>query len=247
MSLHISAWTTWWRKSSSNINAVSDMKANQEYKNQALAALKGNWAPSIVATIILILLCVIYMGPYEWMYMQTLNGHVFSSPVLPAVSYFLFIFGTLLVFSPMNLGYEYAFKLLSSDSDAQVTGNMFRKGFKPYFRNVWGMFLMGLFVNLWALLLIIPGIVKAYAYSMTPYILVDYPELSANQAINLSKKMMRGHKFDLFYLHLSFLGWGVLSVFTLGIGLIWLMPYMMTAQAAFYQDVKNDYINKNIN
>lgn len=221
------------------------MRKNQDYKNQALAALKGNWAPSLVATIIIILACVIYMGPYEVMYMQALNGQVFSSPVFPAVSYFLFIFGVLLVYAPMNVGYTYAFKLLSSDSDAQVTGNMLRKGFKPYFRNVWGMFLMGLFVNLWALLLIVPGIIKAYAYAMTPYILVDNPELSANQAINLSKKMMKGHKFDLFYLQLSFLGWGVLSVFTLGIGLLWLMPYMMTAQAAFYQDVKNEHLSTN--
>lgn len=221
------------------------MRKNQEYKNQALAALKGNWAPSLVATIIIILACVIYMGPYEVMCMQALNGQVFSSPVFPAVSYFLFIFGVLLVYAPMNVGYTYAFKLLSSDSDAQVTGNMLRKGFKPYFRNVWGMFLMGLFVYLWALLLFVPGIIKAYAYAMTPYILVDNPDLSANQAINLSKKMMKGHKFDLFYLHLSFLGWGVLSVFTLGIGMLWLMPYMMTAQAAFYQDVKNEYLSTN--
>lgn len=221
------------------------MRKNQEYKNQALAALKGNWAPSLVATIILIMASVIYMGPYEVMYMQALNGQVFSSPVFPAVSYFLFIFGVLLVYAPMNVGYTYAFKLLSSDSDAQVTGNMLRKGFKPYFRNVWGMFLMGLFVYLWALLLFVPGIIKAYAYAMTPYILVDNPDLSANQAINLSKKMMKGHKFDLFYLHLGFLGWGVLSVFTLGIGMLWLMPYMMTAQAAFYQDVKNEYLSTN--
>ena len=221
------------------------MKTNQELKNSALAALKGNWAPSLVATIILIMASVIYMGPYEVMYMQALNGQVFSSPVFPAVSYFLFIFGVLLVYAPMNVGYTYAFKLLSSDSDAQVTGNMLRKGFKPYFRNVWGMFLMGLFVYLWALLLFVPGIIKAYAYAMTPYILVDNPDLSANQAINLSKKMMKGHKFDLFYLHLGFLGWGVLSVFTLGIGMLWLMPYMMTAQAAFYQDVKNEYLSTN--
>lgn len=221
------------------------MRKNQEYKNLALAALKGNWAPSIVATIIVILACMVFMGPYEVMYMMVLNGKVFASPVLPAISYGLFAFGVLLVFSPMNVGYTYAFKMLYSDSDGHVNGNMFRKGFKPYFRNVWGMFLMGLFVNLWALLLIVPGLIKAYAYALTPYILVDNPDLSANQAINLSKKMMKGHKFDLFYLHLGFLGWAILSVFTLCVGLVWVMPYMMTAQAAFYQDVKNEYLSTN--
>ena len=103
------------------------------------------------------------------------------------------------------------------------------------------MFLMNVFISLWSLLLIIPGFIKLYAYALTPYILIDNPEISANQAINLSQKMMKGHKFDLFFLHFSFIGWFFLSIFTFGIGLLWLLPYMMTAQAAFYQDVKKEY------
>ena len=100
---------------------------------------------------------------------------------------------------------------------------------------------MGIFIFLWSLLLIVPGIVKAYAYAMTPYILVERPELSVNEAIGLSRRMMKGRKFDLFYLHLSFIGWALLCILTLGIGFLWLYPYMMTAQAAFYCDVKADY------
>ena len=79
---------------------------------------------------------------------------------------------------------------------------------------------------------------------MTPFILVDNPELSANEAINLSKKMMKGHKFDLFWLELSFIGWILLGLLTLGIGYFWLMPYMYTSIAGFYQDVKADYESK---
>ena len=159
----------------------------------------------------------------------------------------MFAFGSLLVFSPMSVGYSYALYQLQSAGDQRVTGNTFRNGFRTYLRNVWGMFLMGLFVNLLSLLLIVPGFIKMYAYALTPYILIDHPELSANQAINLSKKMMKGHKFDLFFLHLSFIGWGIISIFTLCIGLIWLVPYMTTAQAAFYQEVKNEYISINNN
>ena len=103
------------------------------------------------------------------------------------------------------------------------------------------MLLMGIFVFLWTLLLIIPGIIKGFAYSLVPYILVDKPELSANEAINLSIKMMKGHKFDFFWLCLSFIGWILLAILTFGIGLFWLMPYMYTAYAAFYQDVKAEY------
>ena len=109
------------------------------------------------------------------------------------------------------------------------------------------MFLMYMFTFLWALLLFIPGIIKSLAYAMTPFIIKDYPELSANQAINLSMKMMKGRKFDLFWLTLSFLGWVLLCMLSLGIGLFWFMPYWQTTLAAFYQDVKHDYINNNTN
>ena len=94
-------------------------------------------------------------------------------------------------------------------------------------------------------LLIIPGIIKGLAYSMTPYILKDFPELSPNQAINLSIKMMKGHKFDYFWLNLSFIGWYILAMFTLAIGFVWVLPYVQTANAAFYQEVKNEYLTRN--
>lgn len=222
------------------------MKTNQEFKNAAQASLKGNWAPVLVATIIMISVIFIFMGPYSALSTLAVNGK--TVPVtFAAISYAMFAFGSLLVFSPMSVGYSYALYQLQSAGDQRVTGNTFRNGFRPYLRNVWGMFLMGLFVNLWSLLLIVPGFIKMYAYALTPYILIDHPELSANQAINLSKKMMKGHKFDLFFLHLSFIGWGIISIFTLCIGLIWLVPYMTTAQAAFYQEVKNEYISINNN
>ena len=216
------------------------MKSNQEFKNAALAALKGNWAPALVATIILVAVVYVFMGPYLVVNNFAVAGKAVSS-LMTTVSYALFAVGGIFLLSPMCVGYTYASYQLTAESDAGIISNMIGKGFKPYLRNVWGMFLMGLFTNLWSLLLIIPGFIKMYSYSMTPYILVDYPELSANQAINLSIKMMKGHKFDLFFLHLSFIGWGVLSILTAGVGLLWLIPYMNTAQASFYQVVKNEY------
>ena len=223
------------------------MKTNQEYKNAALAALKGNWAPSVIATIVLMAFTYLIIGPYVVMYMLNLNGMTPGSAGLSLGVYALYIFGFTFVFSPLNIGYTYAFNSLYMEGDNAVTGNTFRFGFRRWGRNVWGMFLVGFFTSLWSLLLIVPGIIKFYAYAMTPYILIDNPELSANQAINLSCKMMKGHKFDLFFLQLSFIGWGILSVFKGGIGLLWLMPYMMSAQAAFYQDIKQNFSQTNIN
>ena len=123
---------------------------------------------------------------------------------------------------------------------------MFSVAFTKVLRNGFGLLLTSIFVGLWTLLFIIPGIIKSFAYAMTPYILVDYPDLSPNQAINLSIKMMKGHKFDLFWLGLSFIGWGILSILTLGIGLFWLIPYVQTAMAAFYVDVKAEYEAKQV-
>ncbi|MBQ6880003.1 MAG: DUF975 family protein [Bacteroidales bacterium] len=176
-------------------------------------------------------------------------GHATSATAtIGIISFALMLLLPLLVYYPLcYVGYSNTFRQLLVNGDARVTSNMFSNTFKGYWRNVWGGFLMMLFTYLWMLLLIVPGIIKAFAYSMTPYILKDYPELSANQAINLSIKMMKGHKFDYFYLQLSFIGWGLLSILTLGIGYIWLMPYMYASMAAFYEDIKNDYINKTTN
>lgn len=223
------------------------MKTNQEYKNAALTALKGSWAPSVIATIVLMAFTYIIVGPYIVVYVLGFNGMVLGSPAVVLGAYAVYILGMLLVYQPLNIGFTYAFNSLYMEGDNAVTGNTFRFGFRRWGRNVWGMFLVGFFTSLWSLLLIVPGIIKFYAYAMTPYILIDNPELSANQAINLSCKMMKGHKFDLFFLQLSFIGWGILSVFTGGIGLLWLMPYMMSAQAAFYQDIKKNFSQTNIN
>lgn len=98
-------------------------------------------------------------------------------------------------------------------------------------------FLRNLLTVLWSLLLIIPGIVKSLSYAMTPYILVDHPELTAKQAIEASKAMMDGYKGDLFMLGLSFIGWDILNLLTLGIGSFWLSPYKEATYAAFYRQL----------
>lgn len=216
------------------------MRKNQEYKGLALGSLKGNWAPCVVASIVLMAFAYIIYGPYV-VVSELMMNHIQVNPIFVLVALAVYLLGIPLVFMPLDLGYTYASNRLLVEGDNRLTGNVFRDGFGRWGRNVWGLFLVGFFTSLWALLLIVPGIVKFYAYSMTPYILVDNPELSANEAINLSQKMMKGHKFDLFFLQLSFIGWIFLSIFTLGIGLLWLIPYMMTAQAAFYQDIKKEY------
>ena len=97
-------------------------------------------------------------------------------------------------------------------------------------------FLQTLYVLLWTLLLIIPGIVAGYSYAMTPYILAENPDLTASEAISRSKEMMEGNRMDLFVLELTFIGWELLCILTLGIGNLWLGPYKAAAKAAFMQE-----------
>jgi len=102
-------------------------------------------------------------------------------------------------------------------------------------------FLRGLYTALWTLLLIIPGIVKGLSYAMTPYIMAEEPDLSASEAIQKSMLMMDGHKLDLFLLHLSFIGWGILAALTANIGNLVLNPYRNAAETAFYRELKQKH------
>lgn len=98
-------------------------------------------------------------------------------------------------------------------------------------------FLRGLYVFLWTLLFIIPGIVKSFSYAMTPFIMAENPNMTANESITASRQMMDGHKGELFWLELTFIGWSLLCIFTLGIGNLFLNPYTNAAQASFYRNL----------
>ena len=102
--------------------------------------------------------------------------------------------------------------------------------------------LIAIYTMLWSLLLFVPGIIAAFSYSQTYYILAEDKTIGANTAIEKSKEMMYGYKWKLFYLELRFIGWGLLCLLTLGIGFIWLAPYVQVTMAKFYDDVKNNPI-----
>ena len=219
---------------------------NQDYKNAALAALKGKWAPAVLATIVVALLLVPYYVVYFGFIFKPMGASADYLSGLPSwfwPAYLGILLYFLLVYYPAAcVGYANSFKQLLLVGDDRLTANTFKIGFKRWLRNVWGMFLMYLKITLWTFVFIIPGIIKTFAYALTPFLLVDCPELTPLQCIKLSNRMMKGHKFDLFYLYLSFIGWFLLGLLTLGIGYLWLAPYMQTSVAAFYEDVKAQYL-----
>lgn len=221
------------------------MKTNQELKNSALAALKGNWAPAVLGAIFFTFATCLITSPGYCANMAAFDMPFFNSinpKLLKLFSNSSFLLNFFLLY-PLSLGYSVAHKELLQNGDAAITRNTVRLAFSGYVRNAVSILLVYLYTLLWTLLFIVPGIIKGLAYSLTPFIVKDNPQLLPNEAINLSMKMMKGHKFDLFYLYLSFIGWILLAMLTLGIGLLWVIPYMQTSMAAFYLDVKNDYNN----
>ena len=95
-----------------------------------------------------------------------------------------------------------------------------------------------LMVFLGMLLFVVPGIILGYAYAMAPYILAENPDISGTEALRLSRQMMKGHKWELFWLELTFIGWSILAAFTLGLGNLALAPYQGISKASFYRDVQ---------
>lgn len=115
------------------------------------------------------------------------------------------------------------------------------KGFNSYSRAFMAYLLYVVYISLWSLLLIVPGIIAAIKYSQVFFIMAEDPHISAADALKLSMEMMKGHKSDLFLLGLSFIGWALLCILTLGIGFLWLGPYQQMTYTIFYKRVKKEY------
>lgn len=112
---------------------------------------------------------------------------------------------------------------------------------------VWIMFLKGLYIFLWSLLLWIPGIIKTYSYLMVPYIVAENSGLDKSRVFKISRQMMRGHKWEAFVLGLSFIGWNILGAMTGGIvNLLYVNPYVHATYAEFYSALKAEALQKGI-
>jgi len=188
--------------------------ANAELTRRAREALTGNWGLGVAVTLIHLILT------------QVLNNVI---PIIGPLA-------TLLITGPLTVGLSIVYLRISRRSNPEV-GQLF-EGF-AVFGNALGVYLLtALFVLLWFFLLIIPGIIAAIAYSQVYYLLADHPGLSPIDAIRNSRELMRGHKWQYFCLGWRFFGWMILCMFTLGIGLLWLIPYMQTAYTEFYLELR---------
>lgn len=151
--------------------------------------------------------------------------------------------GAVIVTGPLSFGLNYLFLKQARDHQPMDLGDMF-KGFSSDFgQNLLIGLMTAIFTALWSLLLIVPGIVKVYSYSMVYYIKADHPEYDWRQCIAESQAMMNGHKMDLFILDLSFIGWMIVGSLCLGVGTLWVSAYMEAARAHFYESIQSYVID----
>ena len=165
---------------------------------------------------------------------------------IPILGPILTIAASLFVVSVISMGSRTWFHR-AIKTDGLKMEEMFWTFREDYVGNIGLVLLIGVYTFLWTLLFYIPGIVKSYSYSLALYTKSENPNIKAEQAIDLSKRMTNGHKMDLFVLDLSFIGWFILSGITFNIlGVIYVIPYYNAAKAFAYEEIKEDALSKQI-
>ena len=219
------------------------MKTNSEIRQESLALLRGNWGAGVGATL---LYCIVsFTAMMIVMAIASTVQIAYCAESQPAASLVIQLASSLVsIFfvGPVAVGMMTMFLPFVRGEKPLQAGGFFYTLKAPYYKKSVGVYLLiYIFTALWTLLLIIPGIIKALSYSLAPYILAENPEMTANQAIEKSMKMMKGHKMDLFLIYLGYLGFSLLSIVGLCIPLLWIMPYYFTVFAKFYEEVKSEY------
>lgn len=197
------------------------LKTNRVLMAEARDFLSGRWTLALGVNFLFILILTIL-------------------EVIPGI-------GCLIAFvltGPLTIGVIRIFLAIAQKQEAKAT-DLFSEStaFDPIWRGVKAYFFMMLYILLWSLLLIIPGIMAAFSYALTFWLMAEDPNLSGREALIKSKALMFGKRWKLACLYLRFTGWFVLSILTLGIGFLWLMPYVATSKARFYLDIKASATN----
>jgi len=201
--------------------------SNKDLMTQAREALSGRWGLAVGTFFVYMLIMV--LGSGSW-------SRAFESYTIQISGNLIM----LLIGGAFALGIASFSLAIARKEEAKF--EMIFSGFK-YFGKALGLYLlMTLFVILWMLLLIVPGIIAAISYGLAFYLMSDDPNIGVMEAIDKSKKMMYGYKWKYFCLGLRFIGWVLLGILSLGIGFLWIVPYISISFAKFYEDVKANFV-----
>ncbi len=186
----------------------------------AREALRGRWTEAVKATLIFAAVAVL----------PTIIIDSIFDKDFARILVFLY---SLAVSGPISLGYtSFMLKIIRNEN---VDPSEVLSGFERYGTAIVLYAVMSIFIFLWALLFIIPGIIAMYRYRLAFMVLCDNPHIGSFEAINESKRLMSGNKGKLFLLDLTFIGWMILAAMTFGIGYLALYPYMIAASVIFYE------------
>ena len=217
----------------------------RDYREIARRNLTGKWGVAILAALLAMILGGLLADGSMTLELRLSEETTYTIP-----HYFSWIVGTLgigfvlgiirfIVGGVVRLGYA---TFLLKQHDGQDADPEDLLGHFNHFGDGFILDLLtAIYTFLWMLLLIIPGIIAAYSYSMAPFIMVENPGMSPSEAITASKQLMDGHKWELFCLDFSFIGWILLGALTFGIGSLFVTPYMNAAYAAFYRQISHTY------
>jgi uncharacterized membrane protein len=206
------------------------------FKKEAKQHLKGQWGRAALFTLLFgaiyyvipLIIEINQSGGFEnWISTDATTGATASTFVIT------------LVLLPLYIGYLWTFLSVIRKGEKIRLSGLFQafSEISMYLKLLGTYLVMMVYMFLWFLLLVIPGIIKAFAYSQTYFVLKDNPDIGINAAITKSRKLMHGYKWKYFLLQLSFIGWIILSLITLGIGFIWLSPYISASNAVFYNEL----------
>jgi uncharacterized membrane protein len=203
-------------------------------KKQARLALKGNWGLGV--GLYLLVFAISFLPTFLEITVSGGFGNWINDDVPAYASIGSFILSFL--FIPISISVYWFYLTLVRNENPQISQvfSVYKDG-KTVLKLIGTSLLLGIYFLLWTLLFIIPGIIKSLSYSQTYYLLKDHPGYSINEAITESRKRMKGLKGKYFLLNLSFIGWGILCLFTLGIGFLWLVPYITSSLATFYNEL----------
>lgn len=210
------------------MNPNSERIINSKFfRDAAWQQLTGHWLSAVVFTLVYIAVACLLSN--------------LGNNIVPTVSILL----SILIY-PMAYSYTISF-LENKRSGKEVEVESLFNEYKSnnFLRIMLTALLQQIYTILWTLLLIVPGIIKSCAYSQTYYVLRDNPELKYNAAIERSMAMMQGHKMQYFLLVLSFIGWYLLTILTLGVLTFWVLPYISCTMAHYYEYVKEEYEKNN--
>ena len=214
------------------------MKSCSVYRESARETLDGRWnETALMAVVIFVLMLLFNVAPSV---IVTVIEATSWGMTVDSIGLVI----TLLVVGPLEFAmYSTLLAMKRGTLEETPVSSMLKIFTGDWQRFVITMVLQTVIISIASFFTLgILGIILALAYGMTPFLLRDYPDLTPREALRMSREMMRGYKWDLFLLELSFIGWILVSILTLGIGLLWVMPYMNVAEAYFYDDLKEEVI-----